>query len=99
MGFLNKKPRKNKIYSLKEAMDLVSKYPNYTTVEIPGGFRVVEENAVREHINGYKERRNMFLQEMSGNGKYKNIGNNLNGNNLNENNKETNYYGYSGIER
>ena len=99
MGFLNKKPRKNKVYSLKEAMDLVSKYPNYTAVETTGGFNVVEENMVRNHIDGYKERRNMFLQEMSGNGKYKNIGNNLNGNDLNENNKETNYYGYSGIER
>ncbi len=99
MGFFNKKPNKKKVYSLKEAMDLVRRHPNYTTVEIPGGFKVVEEKAVREHIDGYKERRNMFLQEMNGNRAYKNIGNNLNGNNLNENNKKTKYYGYSEIGR
>ena len=63
MGFFNKKPNKNKVYSLKEAMDFVSKNPNYTTIETTGGFKIVDE----------MEERKRFMKEIIGNGAYINM--------------------------
>ena len=73
MGFFNKKPNKNKVYSLKEAMDFVSKNPNYTTIDTTGGFKIVDEMEERKHIDIFKERRNSFMKEINGNGAYINM--------------------------
>ena len=73
MGFFNKKPNKNKVYSLKEAMDFISKNPNYTTIETTGGFKIVNESEERKHIDIFKERRNNFMKEINGNGAYRNM--------------------------
>jgi len=73
MGLFNKRPNKNKVYTLKEAMDFIRKNPNYTAVETTGGYNVISDTIAKNHINRYKQQ-NSFRQEMSGNGAYKNIG-------------------------
>lgn len=72
MGLFSKKPSKNKVYTLKEAMDFISKNPTYSAVETTGGYNVIADEIVKNHINKYKQQ-NSFKQEMSGNGAYKNI--------------------------
>ncbi len=56
MGILSKKPKKNKIYTLAEAMDKVKKYEGYSVVQEENGFKVIPDKAAREHIDRYKER-------------------------------------------
>ena len=82
MGFFNKKPSRNKVYSLKEAKDFLSKNPNYTTIETTGGFRLVDGSEEREHIENYRARRDKFMEQMSGNGAYRGIKANPNSNDL-----------------
>lgn len=73
MGLFSKKTNKNKIYTLKEAIDFISKNPDYSAVETTGGYNVISDVVAKNHINRYKQN-NAFKQEISGNGAYKNIG-------------------------
>lgn len=75
MGLFN---RKNKVYSLQEAMKLLKtgKYENYTTMPVGNGYKLVPEKEVSRHIESLKiqgntqTRREKFLNGMSGNGVY-----------------------------
>lgn len=76
MGFFSKKDR---VYPLTEAMRLLktAKYANYTTIPVGNGYKLVPEGEASKHVEQLKvqkgkiERQN-FLNEMSGNGMYKN---------------------------
>ena len=77
MGLFSKKPSKNKVYTLKEAMDFINKNPNYSAIETAGGYNLISDEVAKDHISRYKDRykkHNSFKEEMSGNGAYKNIG-------------------------
>lgn len=71
--------RKNKIYPLKEAMEKLKmpKYADFTTVPVGNGYKLVPEKEVSKHIEVLKTpgltqiKREKFLNEMSGNGVYK----------------------------
>ena len=54
MGFLSKKPKKNKIYPLKKAMEFVSENEGYSVVPENGGYRIITDKVAREHIDRYK---------------------------------------------
>ena len=54
MSFLSKKPKKNKIYTLSQAMDLVSKNEGYSVVQEGIGFKIIPDNEANKHIAGYK---------------------------------------------
>lgn len=73
MGLFNKKPNKNKVYSCKEAMDFISKNPNYDVIETTGGFHIICEEEARKQINRHKQR-HCFEREISGNSEYRGIG-------------------------
>ena len=67
MVFFSKKPKKNKIYSLQDAMKLVSENEGYSVVEENGGYRVISDRIEREGIERYKSqisRRDEFKKDM-----------------------------------
>ena len=71
MGFFKKK---DKVYSLQEAMKLLGtkKYEGHTTVPVGDGFKLVSQAEGDKHIESYrKQKRGQFLEEISGNGAYR----------------------------
>ena len=43
MVFFSKKPKKNKIYSLQDAMKLVSENEGYSVVQEGNGYRIISD--------------------------------------------------------
>ena len=98
MGLLGLFGEKNKIYSLKAAMTELEKLEkrgkyNYTTKPEGNGYRIVTQEEVAKDINQYKVNRanqgnftenprKDFLNEISGNGIYKNMDNTKRTNNV-----------------
>lgn len=73
MGFFSKKPKKNGVYSLQNAMELIEKYPEYSAVEVKGGFKLMHIEETKQEINRLKEkRRKEFINKINGNGTYNN---------------------------
>ena len=57
MGLFSKKPKKNKMYTLQEAMSFVSQNQGYSVLqEEGGGYKVIPDSVANEHIKRYKER-------------------------------------------
>ena len=56
MGFLSKKPKKNKIYPLKKAMEFVSKNEGYSVVQEGDGFKLIPDKVAKVHIDKYRDR-------------------------------------------
>ena len=57
MGILSKRPKQNKIYPLKKAMEIVSKNEGYSVVQEEDGYRIISDKTAREHIERYKDRK------------------------------------------
>lgn len=77
MGFFNRK--EEKVYILSEAMRLLKtkKYANYTTIPVGNGYKLVPIEKASQHIKTLKigvnqDRRDNFLNEISGQGTYRN---------------------------
>lgn len=75
MGLFTKKG--DKIYSLKEALKLLKmpQYKDYTTVPVEDGFKLVCEvesakNNDDIEVDGFKQRRGNFVNQISGQGTY-----------------------------
>ena len=60
MGFFSKKPRKNKVYSLEQAMKFVRNDYKYSAVETSGGYKVITDDKAKEAIDEFQQRRNEF---------------------------------------
>lgn len=56
MGFFTKKPKKNKIYSLQEAMRLVNENEGYSVVEEGSGYKIIPDAVASSYIERYKDR-------------------------------------------
>lgn len=56
MGLFSKKPSKNKIYTLSEAMDKVKKYEGYSVVPEENGYKLIPDKEANMHIERYKTR-------------------------------------------
>ena len=54
MGLFDRKPKRNKLYSLQEAMEFVSKNGGYSVIQEQEGYRVIPDNVANQHINKYK---------------------------------------------
>ncbi len=54
MGLFDRKPKKNKLYSLQEAMEFVSKNGGYSVIQEQEGYRVIPDNVANQHIDRYK---------------------------------------------
>ena len=50
MGFFNKRPKKEKVYSIKETKEFISSNPNYTAIETIGGFKLIPDDKADVHI-------------------------------------------------
>ncbi len=72
MGFFSKKPKKNGVYSLQNAMELIEKYPEYSAVEVKDGFKLMHSEETKQEINRLKARRKEFINKINGNGTYNN---------------------------
>ena len=67
MGLLNKRPNGRKIYTLQQAMELVSKNEGYSVIEENGGYRVIPDRTARIEIERHKSqlsRREEFRKNM-----------------------------------
>lgn len=78
MGFFSRK--ENKVYSLEQALKLLKmpQYAKYTTVPVGDGFKLVPEKEVDIYndeieTNGFKQRRENLVSQLSGEGRYSNI--------------------------
>lgn len=56
MGFFSKKPKKNKIYSLQDAMKLVSENEGYSVIQEGKGYKIISDEEANSHIERYKAR-------------------------------------------
>ena len=54
MGFFTKKPKKNKLYSLQEAMSFVKEQNGYSVIPENGGYKVVPDEIANEGIRKHK---------------------------------------------
>lgn len=63
MGFFQKKPKRNKIYSLTEAMNFVKQDPNYTVIQTTNGYRVIHDQIARAEIEQYKTKISPFKEQ------------------------------------
>ena len=59
MGFFSKKPKKNRIYSLQDAMRLVSENEGYSAIEEGNGYKVIPDVEANSYISRYKDRNNI----------------------------------------
>ncbi len=59
MAFFNKKPKKSKIYNLKEAMEFVKNNEEYSAVETIGGFKLVHSERVKSEIDLFRQNNNI----------------------------------------
>ncbi len=76
MGIFNKNKKEDKVYSLREAMNLLkkAKYDHYTTIPEGDGYRLVPIGQEVQYVeNGTNciQRRSSFLDRISDNGKYR----------------------------
>ncbi len=55
MAFFNKKPKKSKIYTLKEAMEFIKNNEEYSAVETIGGFKLVHSEKVKSEIDLFRQ--------------------------------------------
>lgn len=55
MAFFNKKPKKSKVYNLKEAMEFVKNNEEYSAVETIGGFKLVHSERVKSEIDLFRQ--------------------------------------------
>lgn len=55
MAFFNKKPKKSKVYTLKEAMEFVKNNEEYSAVETIGGFKLVHSEKVKSEIDLFRQ--------------------------------------------
>lgn len=55
MAFFNKKPKKSKVYTLKEAMGFVKNNEEYSAVETVGGFKLVHSEKVKSEIDLFRQ--------------------------------------------
>ena len=51
---------------------LIEKYPEYSAVEVEGGFKLMHSEETKQEINRLKERRKEFINKINGNGTYNN---------------------------
>ena len=72
MGFFNKRPKKEKVYSIKESKEFIIKNPNYTAVETIGGFKLIPDDKADVHIKTIRQRRNDFIERLSTGEEFKN---------------------------
>lgn len=54
MGLFSKKPKKNKLYTLQEAMSFVSENGGYSVIQEQEGYRIIPDRVANEHIDKYK---------------------------------------------
>ena len=54
MGLFSKKPKKNKMYTLQEAMSFVRKQEGYSVIPEEGGYKVVPDEIANEGIKKHK---------------------------------------------
>ena len=78
MGFFSKKPKKNKIYRLEEAVELMHRpgNENYSVVEANGGYRLISDIEAKNEINkiiSFKDRKEEFASRISEQGNLRNI--------------------------
>ena len=55
MAFFNKKPKKSKVYNLKEAMEFVINNEEYSAVETIGGYQLVHSERVKSEIDLFRQ--------------------------------------------
>ncbi len=55
MAFFNKKPKKSKVYTLKEAMEFIKNNEEYSAVETIGGFKLVHSEKVKSEIDLFRQ--------------------------------------------
>lgn len=79
MGFLNKKPNKNRIYSYEEIIKMIQKHPTYSVMQSTGGYRLIDEKETRKSIEECKKKlvlhddRQTFKQRINFESSYQNI--------------------------
>lgn len=73
MGFFNKRPKKEKVYSIKETKEFISRNPNYTAIETIGGFKLIPDDKADVHIKTIRQRRNDFRERLSTGEESKNL--------------------------
>lgn len=73
MGFFNKKPKKEKVYSIKETKEFISRNPNYTAIETIGGFKLIPDDKADVHIKTIRQKRNDFIEGLSAGEEFKNL--------------------------
>ena len=56
MGLFSKKPKRNKIYTLQEAMDFINKNKGFSVIQDEGGYKVIPDEIANMHIARYKAR-------------------------------------------
>ncbi len=54
MGLFSRKPKKNKLYTLQEAMNFVSRNQGFSVIQEEGGYKVIPDSVANEHIDRYK---------------------------------------------
>ena len=65
MAYFNKRPKKEKVYSIKESKEFIIKNPNYTAVETIGGFKLIPDDKADVHIKTIRQKRNDFIEGLS----------------------------------
>ena len=53
-----------KVYSIKETKEFISKNPNYTAIETIGGFKLIPDDKADVHIKTIRQRRNDFIERL-----------------------------------
>ena len=56
MGLFNKRPNGRKIYTLQQAMKLVSENEGYSVVQEGNGYKIISDEEANSHIERYKAR-------------------------------------------
>ncbi len=99
MGFFSKKPRKNKIYSLQEAMELISTNEGYSVAEEGNGYKVIPDEVASSVIERYKarnrDRDRLMFQENLRSG----VSDTIDINPIKNSNYSNNIYNYGNEER
>jgi len=70
VGFFSKKPKKNKVYKLEEAVKFMHEpgNENYSVVETNGGYRLISDMEAKSEINkiiSFKDRKEEFASRIS----------------------------------
>ena len=55
MGLFIRKPKKNRLYTLQEAISFINKNQEYSAIQEEGGYKVIPDSVANEHIDRYRK--------------------------------------------